>query len=215
LLSRAFRWDNPRMQHEIYLGVLIGGALCLLAGLIGGLGLAGNRSPSPLGRTPWILLGLVGVAAIGWALAGGDAGRASSPGANSSVSQASVVSSTPAQPDALFVADSAYAACVVPVEPTAVPDGATASIEQVRAGRANVAAFDVATNTYLACLDSTASQLSQQRQGAAAASGLQLAQSLGVRLHNEAVERDRALADRMNHQIRVYKAEHAPPPGGQ
>jgi hypothetical protein len=207
------------MQHEIHLGVLIGGGLCLLAGLIGGLGLAGNRSPSPLGRTPWILLGLVGVAAIGWALAGGGVGRAAPAGANSSaggsVGQPSVASSTPAQPDPLFVADSAYAACVVPVEPTAIPDGATASIQQVRAGRANVAAFDVATNTYLACLDSAASQLARQRQGAAAASSLQLVQSLGVRLHNEAVERDRALADRMNHQIRIYKAEHAPPLGGQ
>ncbi|HEY1724561.1 MAG TPA: hypothetical protein VGF89_03990 [Steroidobacteraceae bacterium] len=207
------------MQHEIHLIFMIAGALCLLVGLLGGLGLAGNRSPSTSARTAWLLLGLVGVAAMGWALTGGGIGGASPASANSSassnLSQPSVPISPPTHPDALFVADSAFAACVVPTEPTAVPDGATASIEEMRTGRASVAAFDATTNTYLACLDSTVSQLAQQRQGTAAAAGLQLVRALGVKLHNDAVEKDQVLADRMNHQIRIYKAGHGPSPGGQ
>jgi hypothetical protein len=198
---------------------LIAGALCLLAGFIGALGIAGNRSQSAPARTAWILLGLVGVAAIGWALTGAGIGAAPPAGASSSVStdvsQPGVPNSPPAHADAQFVADSAFAACVVPAEPTAVPDGATASLEQMRAARADIAAFDAATNTYLACVDSAAGQVAQQRQGTAAAAGLPLVKSLGIKLHNEAVERDQVLADRMNRQIRIYKAAHGPPPGVQ
>jgi hypothetical protein len=37
---------------------------------------------------------------------------------------------------------------------------------------------------------------------------VRLVDSLGVTLHNAAVDRDRAVAERLNQQIRIFKAKH-------
>jgi hypothetical protein len=110
----------------------------------------------------------------------------------------------------VIVADTAFTACVVPTAPSELPDGATASFDAMRAARTAVTAYDSATTAYLNCLDTTAEQLAQQRQGAGAAAGLQALRSLQVSLHNTAVDTDHAVAERLNQQIRIYKAKHAP-----
>ncbi len=113
-----------------------------------------------------------------------------------------------AQPDVVLSAQSVFVACTVPAEPGDIPDGATATLEQMRSAHAGVSAYDAATTAYIHCLDSTASQFAQQYQDVASKPKLQAVTTLAVTLHNAAVEKDRALADRLNRQIRVFKARH-------
>jgi hypothetical protein len=47
----------------------------------------------------------------------------------------------------------------------------------------------------------------RQYRGAASASNLQTLKTLGINLHNAAVDKDQALANRMNNQIRIFKAK--------
>lgn len=112
------------------------------------------------------------------------------------------------RPDVVFSADTAFVDCAVPVEPAGIPDGATATIEQMRTAHAGVAAYDAATTAYVSCVDSAASRFAQQYRDVASKPNLQAVGTLAVTMHNAAVEKDRALADRLNRQIRVFKARH-------
>jgi hypothetical protein len=110
----------------------------------------------------------------------------------------------------VFAAHSAFDGCVAPAQPMLIPDGATASMDQMRAARAAVAAYDSATNDYNKCLDAATANTAQQDQGAASPAIVRAVNALGVEMHNAAVEKDQALAARMNQQIRIYKARHSP-----
>jgi hypothetical protein len=103
-----------------------------------------------------------------------------------------------------------FLACVVPAEPTtAVPDGTTATLEQMRAARASVFAYDAATAAYNKCVDSTVSDGLHHYEGVSApGASVQILKALGERLHNAALEKDQRLANRMNQQIRIFKGRH-------
>jgi NaMN:DMB phosphoribosyltransferase len=151
----------------------------------------------------WIAAGLLGVACLVWTLWRARAGSATH------IAVATVQSPTPAsQPDPLLTADLAFNDCAVPAQPTELPDGATASMQQMQQAHAAVTAFDAATNVYLKCVDASVSRVAQQDQGAASSASVRLVDSLGVTLHNAAVDRDRAVAERLNQQIRIFKAKH-------
>jgi hypothetical protein len=165
-----------------------------------------SRLPVALGA----LVVLAGIAATFWALKRHDFSPVSQVGsANPSPAPASVAPSTSAVPDVVLMATSALLSCVAPQPPTAVPDGASASIEQMRAARKSVTDFDAATNVYTSCVDSTATRLAQQYRNVTSAGTMATVNSLGATLHNEAVEKDKAVAEQLNQQIRIYKAKHS------
>jgi hypothetical protein len=195
------------MQSEFNIAVLCVGALCLLASvLVGGSRMFGGKTQSLAVKTTWIAAALLGVACLVWALWREHVDSATH------VSAAAVLETpTPnpaSQPDPVLTADVAFNDCVLPPQPTDLPDGATASMQQMQQAHAAVTAYNDATNTYLKCVDAAVGRVAQQDQGAASSSSLRLVDSMGVTLHNAAVDKDRALADRFNQQIRIFKAKH-------
>jgi hypothetical protein len=110
----------------------------------------------------------------------------------------------------LGTASSALQACPVSTAP-AVPDGATASAEQMAAAHSAFQAYDAATNSYAKCVDSAIARITKQFAGVASGSDLQSLNTLGVRAHNTAIEQEQALADKFNEQIRLYKVRHPKP----
>ena len=106
----------------------------------------------------------------------------------------------------LKMARAAFDACGAPAAPHDIPDGATATRDQMVSAHATVKAFDEATTIYNQCVDTTAYQAGIQFKTAATSAETETLNALQVHLHNEAIDRDRQLADRFNVQLRRFKA---------
>jgi hypothetical protein len=198
------------MQLDFNDALLAIGAIAVLAALlVGGLWLFGKKSPSMVAISLLVLLGVSGAALAIWVVTQTHLIAEVSPDASAQVTTTAHQSALPTQPDPLLTATSEFLACAVPIEPGAVPEGATASLEQMRAARASVFAFDAATAAYNKCVDSTVNDGVQRYAGVSSPdSSVQILKALGDRLHNAALEKDQALANRMNQQIRIFKARH-------
>jgi hypothetical protein len=103
----------------------------------------------------------------------------------------------------------AYADCPYPQAPTKIPDGATATLEEMVAGQKAVGAYQKAINDYTACID-------KELDDTIAKAGDKLKpeqkadmQRVEAQKHNAAVDQLQAIADRFNEQVKVYKARTA------
>ena len=103
----------------------------------------------------------------------------------------------------------AYADCPYPQAPTKIPDGATATLDDMVAGQKAVNAYQKAINDYTACID-------KELDDAIAKGGDKLKpaqkadmQRVEAQKHNAAVDQLQAIADRFNEQVKVYKARTA------
>ena len=103
----------------------------------------------------------------------------------------------------------AYADCPYPQAPTKIPDGATATLDDMVAGQKAVNAYQKAINDYTACID-------KELDDAIAKGGDKLKpaqkadmQRVEAQKHNAAVDQLQAVADRFNEQVKVYKARTA------
>ena len=108
---------------------------------------------------------------------------------------------------AALAAGQAHAACTYPAEPAAIPDGNTATLDQMVAAQKSVREFDQAINAYTACL--------KLEHEAAMSKGADLTddqkkemERVQVQKHNAAVEADEALAARFNEQLKTFKAKN-------
>ncbi|HSY05152.1 MAG TPA: hypothetical protein VK803_04360 [Steroidobacteraceae bacterium] len=103
-----------------------------------------------------------------------------------------------------------YAAdCPYPAAPAKLPDGATATLEDMLAGQKAVKEYEKAVNEYNACIDKALDE-------AIAKGGDQLKpqqkadmQKIEAQKHNAAVDQLQSVADRFNEQIKVFKARTA------
>jgi len=102
-----------------------------------------------------------------------------------------------------------YADCTYPVAPDKVPDGATATLEEMLAGQKAVKEFQQAINDYTACID-------KELDDKIAKAGDKLKpdqktdmQRIEAQKHNAAVDQAQAVADRFNEQVKVYKTRAA------
>jgi hypothetical protein len=139
----------------------------------------------------------------------------SSTGGNSS---STAHSDSPAAPSAppvtaspvnlLGTATSALQACVRATAPS-VPDGSTASLNQMEAASAAFRAYDAATNSFIKCVDNTVDHVAKQFAGVASESDLQSLKTFGVSIHNTTLDQEQAVVDKFNSQLRTYKAKHA------
>jgi hypothetical protein len=109
---------------------------------------------------------------------------------------------------ASLVAAQAYADCPYPSGPKKVPDGTTATMDEMMATKKAIKEYDDATSTYLTCI---------QREHDEALNALgpkvtdkQKADLDRVELdrHNAAVAQLQGIADRFNEQVRAYKAKN-------
>ncbi|HEV3182349.1 MAG TPA: hypothetical protein VGY90_06010 [Steroidobacteraceae bacterium] len=103
----------------------------------------------------------------------------------------------------------AYADCPYPQAPAKIPDGATATLEDMVAGQKAIGAYQKAINDYTACID-------KELDDAIAKGGDKLKpqqkadmQRVEAQKHNAAVDQLQAVADRFNEQVKVYKARTA------
>jgi hypothetical protein len=110
---------------------------------------------------------------------------------------------------ALLSAGAAYADCPYPAAPDKLPDGATATLQDMLAGQKTVADYNKAVNEYVACID-------KEVADAIAKGGEQIKpeqkadmQRVETQKHNAAIDRLQSVADRFNEQVKVFKAKAA------
>jgi hypothetical protein len=104
----------------------------------------------------------------------------------------------------------AHAACVYPQAPQAIPNGTKATKDEMVAANGQVKEYVQAVeSTYLPCLD-------QDKNAAVAAldpadpeyaSKKALIESMHAKKYNAAVDEEAAVADRMNQEIKAFKAK--------
>jgi hypothetical protein len=105
-----------------------------------------------------------------------------------------------------LTAGPAYADCPYPAAPAKIPDGATATMEEMIAGQKAVQAYDKAINEYVACIDA-------ELQSSVAKAGDKLKpeqkadmEKVEAQKHNAAIDQEQSVADRFNEQVKAFKA---------
>jgi hypothetical protein len=96
-----------------------------------------------------------------------------------------------------------FADCTVPDNRIQIPDGSTATKEEMIAAQKAVQAFDAAVKTYADCL-----QEEQQQKLDAGGDKVKL-QKHYAELNNTEVEKVQQLADKFNTELKAYKAKSA------
>ena len=105
---------------------------------------------------------------------------------------------------ALLAAGSAQAACIYPRAPERVPDGKTATYDEMVAAQKAVQQFNDDINSYNACLDMEMTTL--EKSGAYDENRLAELRAMQAKKNNAAVDEVQALADQFNEQLRIFKA---------
>ncbi|GAC1456719.1 MAG: hypothetical protein PVS2B3_04080 [Steroidobacteraceae bacterium] len=107
---------------------------------------------------------------------------------------------------AAFAAGPTFADCTYPAAPGKIPDGATATMEDMLAGQKAVKEYDKAINDYIACID-------KELKESIAKGGDQLKperkadmEKVEAQKHNAAVDQEQSVADRFNEQVKAFKA---------
>jgi hypothetical protein len=109
---------------------------------------------------------------------------------------------------AAFFAMPSYAACSYPKAPDNVPDGNSATLEQMLASQKAVKAFDAAITAYQSCLETENNEaiaanpsLSEEQRGER--------MNILAQRQNAAVDDAQSWADKINAQIRVWRARNS------
>ncbi len=106
----------------------------------------------------------------------------------------------------------AYAACTYPTAPSNLPDGNTATLEEMVAAQKAVKEFDKAITAYTSCLKLEHDDAIAKDTGAKPGDKMTEEQKaelarVQVQKNNAAVEEDEAVAARFNEQVKAYKAK--------
>lgn len=110
---------------------------------------------------------------------------------------------------AALAAGNAHAACTYPMPPAKLPDGATATRDEMLAGKKLVTEFDNAIGEYNTCLQKEADEAIAKLTGEDKEKDTKKAeiQKMADQKHNAAVEADEQVASRFNEQLRAYNAK--------
>jgi len=110
---------------------------------------------------------------------------------------------------AALSAGTAYAECPYPPAPSNLPDGRTATLEEMVAGQKLVKEYDAAIKSYVDCID-------KELDASIAKAGDQLKpqqkadmQKVEAQKHNAAIDQLQSVADRFNEQVKAFKAKSA------
>ncbi len=107
---------------------------------------------------------------------------------------------------AMLAAGAAYADCPYPAAPDKIPDGATATLDEMLAGQKAVNAYNKAVNDYVACIDKQLDDEIAQQGDKLKPQQKSEMQKVEAQKHNAAIDQLQSIADRFNEQIKVYKA---------
>ncbi len=105
---------------------------------------------------------------------------------------------------ACLAAASAHAACIYPRAPEHIPDGKTATEEEMIVAHKAVTQFNEDVAAYNACLDME--MLSYEQSGQFDQARLLELRAMQAKKNNAAVDEVQTIADQFNEQLRIYKA---------
>ncbi|HPF26473.1 MAG: hypothetical protein R3F58_15480 [Steroidobacteraceae bacterium] len=107
-----------------------------------------------------------------------------------------------------LVAQQAYAGCTYPTAPDKIPDGTTATMEEMVASKNQVSQYNKDMEAYLSCL-----KLEHEGKVAEAGDTITPEQKkeldrMQVQKHNAAIDELEAVASQFNEQLRAYNAKN-------
>jgi len=105
----------------------------------------------------------------------------------------------------LFAAGFANAECVYPKAPTSIPDGKTATEEQMVTGMKAVKEYNTQVTAYLNCLDMQMQTDITSAGAEAPPETIAQIKAINAKRHNAAVEELESHASRFNEQVKAYK----------
>ena len=105
----------------------------------------------------------------------------------------------------LLMVAAANAECAYPKEPANMPDGATATQDQMVEGMKAVKEYNTAVTTYLDCLEQEMNARVEAAGPDAPAEQIEQIKAIHTKRHNAAVEALEQQAARFNEQVKVYK----------
>src|SRR6516165_12826459 len=94
-----------------------------------------------------------------------------------------------------------FADCPYPQAPSKIPDGATATLEEMVAGQKAVGAYQKAINDYTACIDKELDDAIAKGGDKLKPDDKRKMQQVEAQKHNAAVDQLQAVADRFNEQV--------------
>jgi hypothetical protein len=107
----------------------------------------------------------------------------------------------------LMGAGMANAECVYPKSPSGMPDGNTASEQEMLDGMKAVKAYNAEVSAYLSCLDMEMQARIDAAGTEAPADQIAQIKAIQAKRHNAAVEELEAHAARFNEQVKAFKAK--------
>jgi hypothetical protein len=112
---------------------------------------------------------------------------------------------------AALSAGAAYADCPYPPAPDKLPDGASATLQEMLAGQKTVADYNKAINDYVACIDKELDEAIIKAGDKIKPEQKADMQRVEAQKHNAAIDQLQSVADRFNEQVKVYKAKDKKP----
>jgi hypothetical protein len=115
---------------------------------------------------------------------------------------------------ALGAAGPAFADCSYPPPPDHLPDGNTATLQDMVAAQKAVKDYDKAINAYVACIqlernDATSKMAKPgETPTAEQKKAMDDMERVEIQKHNAAIDQLQSVADRFNEQVKVYKAKN-------
>jgi hypothetical protein len=106
----------------------------------------------------------------------------------------------------LLMAAAANAECTYPKEPANMPDGATATQDQMVEGMKAVKEYNNQVTTYLSCLEQEMNARVEAAGPDAPADQVEQIKAIHTKRHNAAVDALEQQAARFNEQVKVFKA---------
>jgi hypothetical protein len=103
----------------------------------------------------------------------------------------------------------AYADCPYPAAPTNLPDGRTATMEDMLAGQKSVKEYQKAIDAYVACIDKELDDTIAKGGDSMKPQQKTDLQKMEAQKHNAAVDQEQSVADRFNEQVKAFKARSA------
>jgi hypothetical protein len=107
---------------------------------------------------------------------------------------------------AALTAAPVHADCPYPAAPEKLPDGASATLEEMVAGQKAVKVYDKAINDYVACIDRELDETIKKGGDQLKPQQKTDMQHVEAQKHNAAIDQLQSVADRFNEQVKVFKA---------
>jgi hypothetical protein len=104
------------------------------------------------------------------------------------------------------LAATASADCTYPKAPSGLPDGATATQDEMVVGMRAIKEYNSSVTNYLTCLETEMNTRIEAAGAEAPADQVEQIKAIHTKRHNAAVEELESTAARFNEQVKVFKA---------